>query len=87
MAAVDSLLHCSFCAKSQELVRNLVAGPGVYICDECTTLTVEIITETDGTDEQLLALLRTLATSTDKLVDQLKQHGVPWARIQEALKP
>ena len=28
-------LKCSFCGKSQEQVRKLVAGPGVYICDEC----------------------------------------------------
>lgn len=31
----DSHLKCSFCGKSQEQVRKLIAGPGVYICDEC----------------------------------------------------
>ena len=29
------LLYCSFCGKSQHEVRNLIAGPSVYICDEC----------------------------------------------------
>lgn len=38
-------LHCSFCGKEQEHVRKLVAGPGVYICDECIELCNEIIAE------------------------------------------
>ncbi len=40
-----SQLKCSFCGKSQEQVRKLVAGPGVYICDECIELCNEIIEE------------------------------------------
>ncbi|OKL54518.1 ATP-dependent protease ATP-binding subunit ClpX [Bowdeniella nasicola] len=39
------LLKCSFCAKSQKQVRKLIGGPGVYICDECVELCVEIIEE------------------------------------------
>src|SRR6056297_1716906 len=38
-------LKCSFCGKSQDQVRKLVAGPGVYICDECIELCNEIIEE------------------------------------------
>ena len=38
-------LKCSFCGKTQEQVRRLVAGPGVYICDECIELCQEIIEE------------------------------------------
>lgn len=38
-------LRCSFCGKTQEQVRKLVAGPGVYICDECIELCNEIIDE------------------------------------------
>ena len=38
-------LKCSFCGKTQEQVRKLVAGPGVYICDECIELCNEIIAE------------------------------------------
>ena len=38
-------LKCSFCGKSQEQVKRLVAGPGVYICDECIELCSEIIDE------------------------------------------
>ena len=39
------LVKCSFCAKSQKLVKKLIAGPGVYICDECIDLCNEIIDE------------------------------------------
>lgn len=38
-------LKCSFCGKMQEQVRKLIAGPGVYICDECIELCTEIIEE------------------------------------------
>ncbi|NLM20798.1 MAG: AAA domain-containing protein, partial [Peptococcaceae bacterium] len=38
-------LKCSFCGKNQEQVKKLVAGPGVYICDECIELCNEIIDE------------------------------------------
>ena len=39
------LVKCSFCSKSQKQVRKLIAGPGVYICDECIELCNEIIDE------------------------------------------
>ncbi|MCL2471422.1 MAG: ATP-dependent Clp protease ATP-binding subunit ClpX [Propionibacteriaceae bacterium] len=41
----SELLKCSFCGKSQKQVRKLIAGPGVYICDECIDLCNEIIDE------------------------------------------
>ncbi|HUC92664.1 MAG TPA: ATP-dependent protease ATP-binding subunit ClpX [Paenibacillus sp.] len=46
-------LKCSFCGKSQDQVRKLVAGPGVYICDECIELCTEIVEEELGTEEEL----------------------------------
>ncbi|MSS75377.1 MAG: ATP-dependent Clp protease ATP-binding subunit ClpX [Methyloglobulus sp.] len=39
----DKLLYCSFCGKSQQEVRKLIAGPSVYICDECVDLCNDII--------------------------------------------
>ena len=36
-------LKCSFCGKNQDQVKRLIAGPGVYICDECIELCSEII--------------------------------------------
>ena len=41
----DSKLFCSFCGKSQDEVRKLIAGPSVFICDECVDLCNDIITE------------------------------------------
>jgi len=41
----SELLKCSFCGKSQKQVKKLIAGPGVYICDECIELCNEIIAE------------------------------------------
>ena len=45
MAKFDAHLKCSFCGKSQDQVRKLIAGPGVYICDECIDLCNEILEE------------------------------------------
>ena len=45
-------LTCSFCGKPQDQVRRLVAGPGVYICDECIALCEDIIKEEFAADEQ-----------------------------------
>src|SRR5680860_100710 len=46
-------LKCSFCGKSQKQVRKLIAGPGVYICDECIDLCNEIIEEEFSTEEEV----------------------------------
>lgn len=39
------VVKCSFCGEPRSEVRNLIAGPGVYICDECTALAHEIINQ------------------------------------------
>ena len=50
----DKLLYCSFCGKSQHEVRKLIAGPSVFVCDECVELCNEIIREEiqDGEAEE-----------------------------------
>ena len=45
MGESSELLKCSFCGKSQKQGKKLIAGPGVYICDECIDLCNEIIEE------------------------------------------
>ncbi len=45
MSKEKNQLHCSFCGKGQKEVKKLIAGPGVYICDECIDLCNDIITE------------------------------------------
>ena len=56
----DSRLKCSFCGKSQDQVKKLIAGPEVYICDECVELCNEILDEEffenkekDGVEEEV----------------------------------
>src|SRR6202008_3615317 len=46
----ENLLYCSFCGKSQHEVRKLIAGPSVFICDECIDLCNDIIREEASTD-------------------------------------
>ena len=41
----DEVLHCSFCGKSQKEVKKLIAGRGVYICDECIDVCHSIMEE------------------------------------------
>ncbi len=53
MATKDSGLHCSFCGKSQKEVKKLIAGPNVYICDECIQLCNDIIAEEVEKEELL----------------------------------
>lgn len=64
MAKYDSHLKCSFCGKSQEQVRKLIAGPGVYICDECVELCNEIL------DEELIDVNNANAPESDRLKPQ-----------------
>jgi len=63
-AALPKTLYCSFCGKSQHDVKKLIAGPSVYICDECVELCVDIVR--DGVLWKVLSLFR--ASKEDKSV-------------------
>jgi hypothetical protein len=78
------LLHCSFCEKSQQKVKKLIAGPGVYICNRCIDLCNDIIDDEFTGDR--LAALRKLAARSDELVETLRAEGVPWEEIAAALR-
>ena len=65
------LLKCSFCGKSQKQVKKLIAGPGVYICDECIELCNEIVA--DEIDRMRSWLEDTLAAHTGQ--DREKIHA------------
>ena len=43
----DKSIACSFCGKTQDQVKRIIAGPNVFICDECIQLCVDIIDEED----------------------------------------
>src|SRR6201993_2745069 len=68
-----NLLYCSFCGKNQHEVRKLVAGPAVYICDECVDLCTDIV------DEQLLRLIEGDEKSARAMSTERLQHYVEHA--------
>ncbi|MFN3604806.1 MAG: ATP-dependent Clp protease ATP-binding subunit ClpX [Leptonema sp. (in: bacteria)] len=65
-------LHCSFCGKEQEQVKKLVAGPGVYICDECIELCNEILSEDIGSNDSTSNPTKDLPTPPEikKVLDE-----------------
>ena len=59
------LLKCSFCGKSQKQVKKLIAGPGVYICDECIDLCNDIIRDEVAQEDVAQASRDGLPTPAD----------------------
>lgn len=69
----DKLLYCSFCGKSQDEVKKLIAGPSVYICDDCVSLCTDIIRnelqdEELGEEAERLPVPREIRTHLDDYV-------------------
>lgn len=71
MSKYDSHLKCSFCGKSQEQVRKLIAGPGVYICDECVDLCNEIL------DEELFDTASSMPAGRAPVAERKRTPSVP----------
>ena len=63
----DKSLNCSFCGKNREEVKKLIAGPSVYICNECVTLSYKIVAEEDSE-------VQPLAESELPTPYEIKQH-------------
>jgi hypothetical protein len=96
-----STLCCSFCGKDKDSVTKLVAGHGVYICNECIDLctqilamdtTPEIAPMHQRPDDELLASLARVQAVIPQIdaamqdyVDTLRARGVSWTRIGAAL--
>ena len=76
-------LKCSFCGKTQEQVRKLVAGPGVYICDECIELCNEIIEEELYGETEPAALRST--PKPHEIYQTLCQYVIGQDRAKKAL--
>ena len=83
----EKLLYCSFCGKSQHEVRKLIAGPSVFICDECIELCNDIIREETASDKGGKGAKSDLPTPREirNILDQhishqvvLNQTGVTW---------
>ncbi len=75
-------LSCTFCGKGQEDVRKLIAGPSVYICDECVDLCNDIIEEeVKAEDEQVLDLL----PSPIEIFQQLDEYVIGQEKAKKTL--
>ena len=76
------LLKCSFCGKTQKQVKKLIAGPGVYICDECIELCNEIIVE-ELSESNVLGL--TELPKPQEIFEFLDQYVIGQDRAKKAL--
>jgi hypothetical protein len=88
--ASPKTLYCSFCGKSQHEVKKLIAGPSVYICDECVDLCVDIVrdgalwkvlsalraSEKSGGDAYQAALEHVRSKSTEEVASYVEQSRV-----------
>lgn len=81
---METINRCSFCAKEESEISKMVAGPGVYICNECVALCSRIMTESPPgepaevpywerlSDEELLATLPSIASVATQVEDNLQ---------------
>lgn len=75
-------LKCSFCGKPQDQVRRLIAGPGVYICDECIELCSEIVGDEF---EENVPMESTVLSKPNEIKDHLDQYVVGQDEAKKAL--
>ena len=80
----EKLLYCSFCGKSQHEVRKLIAGPSVFICDECIDLCNDIIREEAAPDTTAKAA-RSDLPSPHEICDILDQYVIGQVQAKKIL--
>ena len=85
MSKYDSHLKCSFCGKSQEQVRKLIAGPGVYICDECVELCNEILDE-ELMDESSNVSSTSAAAETKPHKKRISTEGISFRDLPKPIE-
>ncbi len=78
----EKLLYCSFCGKSQHEVKKLIAGPSVYVCDECVELCNDIILE--ELEDETSAAVKKLLTPRE-INDILNDYVIGQARAKKIL--
>ncbi len=77
------VLNCSFCGKSQKEVKKLIAGPGVYICDECIGLCTDIITEEQAKTIKEIGQLK--VPKPQEIMDKLNDYVIGQVHAKKAL--
>ena len=80
----EKLLYCSFCGKSQHEVRKLIAGPSVFICDECIDLCNDIIREEAQSDPNAKSYKNDLPTPQE-ICDILDQYVIDQVQAKKIL--
>jgi hypothetical protein len=83
---VNPTLYCSFCGKTQHDVAKLIAGPSVFICDECVGLCNNILGQPAEDSASAVRLEDVAAMPTDKLLRWLKIQGVIFDNARAALQ-
>jgi hypothetical protein len=84
VAEVEVLINCSFCGKPAGDVAKVIAGPGVYICNECVNLCNAILASDDGSSTTPIAVLRSL--TDDELLNQLPRIAAVGAQVESGLQ-
>jgi ATP-dependent protease Clp ATPase subunit len=75
------LVKCSFCGKAQKQVKRLIAGPGVYVCDECVDLFLDIL-QNERAEEDLTIHHQ----HVDTVIRELRQMEKRLAALRESLE-
>ncbi|MGZ5081998.1 MAG: ClpX C4-type zinc finger protein, partial [Usitatibacter sp.] len=81
----EKLLYCSFCGKSQHEVRKLIAGPSVFICDECIDLCNDIIREEASTDTGTGKAAKSDLPSPHEICEILDQYVIGQIQAKKIL--
>jgi ClpX C4-type zinc finger len=100
-AQATGTLHCSFCGKDRQHVTQMIAGPGIHICDACVGLCNRMLTGRTTapfaiwkslSDDELLGALPASAAAVEATEEKLHEHvallrerGVSWERIAATL--
>ncbi len=86
--AIDDLLHCSFCGKSQDEVDKLIAGPDVHICNECIGLCTDIVAEDSkqGSEgEDGFVDLKVVSPTPKQILGMLNEYVIGQERAKKIL--
>jgi ATP-dependent Clp protease ATP-binding subunit ClpX len=79
-----STLHCSFCGKPDPDVRKMIAGPGVYICDECVQKCNGILAAKDSPSQPRIPMWESM--SDEQILDNLPRIAAVGAQVEASLQ-